>query len=49
MHIVILFLVEVLIIFRLSRLVGLAFRSIKQPLVIGDIVAGISSAHFYLV
>ncbi|MBD2506265.1 cation:proton antiporter [Nostoc muscorum FACHB-395] len=41
MHIVILVLVEVLIIIGLSRLVGLAFRSIKQPLVIGEIVAGI--------
>ncbi|MEH2036720.1 cation:proton antiporter [Nostoc sp.] len=41
MHIVILVLVEVLIVIGLSRLVGLAFRSIKQPLVIGEIVAGI--------
>ncbi|ACC82770.1 cation:proton antiporter [Nostoc punctiforme] len=41
MHIVILVLVEVLIIIGLSRLMGLAFRSIKQPLVIGEIVAGI--------
>ncbi|MBC6432750.1 sodium:proton antiporter [Nostoc sp. HG1] len=41
MHIVILVLVEVLIIIGLSRLVGLGFRSIKQPLVIGEIVAGI--------
>ncbi|MEH1838139.1 MAG: cation:proton antiporter [Nostoc sp.] len=41
MHIVILVLVEVLIVIGLSRLVGLVFRSIKQPLVIGEIVAGI--------
>jgi len=41
MHIVILVLVEVLIVIGLSRLVGLAFRSINQPLVIGEIVAGI--------
>jgi Kef-type K+ transport system membrane component KefB/nucleotide-binding universal stress UspA family protein len=41
MHIVVLVLVEVLIIIGLSRLVGLGFRSIKQPLVIGEIVAGI--------
>ncbi|QLE54464.1 cation:proton antiporter [Nostoc sp. TCL26-01] len=41
MHIVIQVLVEVLIVIGLSRLVGLAFKSIKQPLVIGEIVAGI--------
>jgi Kef-type K+ transport system membrane component KefB/nucleotide-binding universal stress UspA family protein len=41
MHTVILVLVEVLIVIGLSRLVGLAFKSIKQPLVIGEIVAGI--------
>ncbi|MEH2223781.1 cation:proton antiporter [Nostoc sp.] len=41
MHIVVLVLVEVLIVIGLSRVVGLAFRSIKQPLVIGEIVAGI--------
>ncbi|MFN6561663.1 MAG: cation:proton antiporter [Nostoc sp. ChiSLP01] len=41
MHTVILVLVEVLIVIGLSRLVGLGFRSIKQPLVIGEIVAGI--------
>lgn len=41
MHIVILVLVEILIVIGLSRLVGLGFRSIKQPLVIGEIVAGI--------
>jgi Kef-type K+ transport system membrane component KefB/nucleotide-binding universal stress UspA family protein len=41
MHTVILVLVEVLIVIGMSRLVGLAFRAIKQPLVIGEIVAGI--------
>ena len=41
MHTVILVLVEVLIVIGLSRLAGLAFKSIKQPLVIGEIVAGI--------
>ncbi|WP_341526271.1 cation:proton antiporter [Nostoc sp. UHCC 0302] len=41
MHTVILVLLEVLIVIGLSRLVGLAFKSIKQPLVIGEIVAGI--------
>ncbi|MGM3309070.1 cation:proton antiporter [Anabaena sp. WFMT] len=41
MHTVILVLVEVLIVIGMSRLVGLAFRSIKQPLVIGEIIAGI--------
>ncbi|WGV24888.1 cation:proton antiporter [Halotia branconii] len=41
MHTVVLVLVEVLIVIGLSRLVGLAFKSIKQPLVIGEIVAGI--------
>ena len=50
MHIVILVLVEVLIVIGLSRLVGLGFRSIKQPLVIGEIVAGIMLRPiFYLV
>jgi len=34
-------LIQVLIIIGLSRLMGLAFRRIKQPLVIGEIVAGI--------
>lgn len=38
---VVLVLVEVLIVIGLSRLVGLAFRRINQPLVIGEIVAGI--------
>ncbi|MBW4682003.1 MAG: cation:proton antiporter [Microcoleus vaginatus WJT46-NPBG5] len=41
MSAVVLVLVEVLIVIGLSRLVGLGFRSIKQPLVIGEIVAGI--------
>lgn len=38
---VILVLIEVLIVIGLSRLVGLGCRWIKQPLVIGEIVAGI--------
>ncbi|MGE5658340.1 MAG: cation:proton antiporter [Actinomycetota bacterium] len=38
---VVLVLIEVIIVISLSRLVGLAFRRIKQPLVIGEIVAGI--------
>lgn len=41
MSTVVLVLVEVLIVIALSRLVGLGFRWIKQPLVIGEIVAGI--------
>ncbi|WP_019498151.1 cation:proton antiporter [Pseudanabaena sp. PCC 6802] len=41
MKIAILVLIEVLVVIGLSRLVGLAFRYIKQPLVIGEIVAGI--------
>lgn len=41
MPIGILVLVEVLIVIALSRLVGLGFRWIKQPQVIGEIVAGI--------
>lgn len=41
MHTVILVLVEVLIVIGLSRLVGLAFRWINQPLVIGEIIAGV--------
>lgn len=41
MQIVILVLFEVLVVIGVSRLVGLGFRSIKQPLVIGEIVAGI--------
>ena len=38
---IVLVLVEVLVVIGLSRLVGLGFRWIKQPLVIGEIVAGI--------
>jgi Kef-type K+ transport system membrane component KefB/nucleotide-binding universal stress UspA family protein len=34
-------LIEIVVVIGLSRLVGLAFRRIKQPLVIGEIVAGI--------
>jgi Kef-type K+ transport system membrane component KefB/nucleotide-binding universal stress UspA family protein len=41
MKIAILVLIEVLIVIGLSRLVGTAFRYLKQPLVIGEIVAGI--------
>ena len=41
MKIAILVLIEVLVVIGLSRLVGLGFRYIKQPLVIGEIVAGI--------
>lgn len=41
MEIVIQVLVEILIILGLSRLVGLGCRWIKQPLVIGEIIAGI--------
>lgn len=41
MSIVLLVLAQVLIVIGLSRIVGLAFRSIKQPQVIGEIVAGI--------
>ncbi len=41
METAILVLFEVLIVIGLSRLVGLAFKSINQPLVIGEIVAGI--------
>ncbi|MBW3587741.1 MAG: cation:proton antiporter, partial [Cyanobacteria bacterium 0813] len=41
MPIAILVLLEVLIVIALSRLVGLGFRAIKQPQVIGEIVAGI--------
>ncbi|GAB1539879.1 cation:proton antiporter [Scytonema sp. NUACC21] len=41
MQTVVLVLVEVLIVIGLSRLVGVAFRWINQPLVIGEIVAGI--------
>jgi len=41
MHTVVLVLVQVLIVIGLSRLVGLGFKAIKQPLVIGEIFAGI--------
>ena len=41
MHTVVLVLVQVLIVIGLSRLVGLGFKVIKQPLVIGEIFAGI--------
>jgi Kef-type K+ transport system membrane component KefB/nucleotide-binding universal stress UspA family protein len=43
MHIdtVILILIEVLIVIGMSRFIGLTFRWLKQPLVIGEIVAGI--------
>ncbi len=42
MHIIVSILIEVLIVIGGSRLVGWAFRSIDQPLVIGEIVAGIA-------
>jgi len=38
---VVLVLIQILLVIGVSRLVGLAFRRIKQPLVIGEIVAGI--------
>lgn len=41
MQTVVIVLVEVLIVIGLSRLLGLACRWIKQPLVIGEIIAGI--------
>ena len=41
MSIAVLVLAEVLIVIGLSRLVGLAFRWINQPQVIGEIVSGI--------
>ncbi len=41
MHIVVLILVELLVVIGFSRLIGLGFEKIKQPLVIGEIVAGI--------
>lgn len=41
MEIVIQVLIQVLIVIGLSRLVGLGFRRLNQPLVIGEIVAGI--------
>jgi Kef-type K+ transport system membrane component KefB len=42
MSIVVLILIEVLVVIGGSRLVGWVFRSIDQPLVIGEIVAGIA-------
>ncbi len=42
MNTVVLVLIEVLVVIGGSRLVGWAFRSIDQPLVIGEIVAGIA-------
>jgi Kef-type K+ transport system membrane component KefB len=41
MHAVVLVLIEVLIVIGLSRLMGLGCRFINQPLVIGEIIAGI--------
>lgn len=41
MHTVMLVLVEIVVVITISRLVGLGFKSIKQPLVIGEIIAGI--------
>ncbi|GBF81844.1 cation:proton antiporter [Aphanothece sacrum] len=41
MHIVVLVLVQILVVIILSRIMGLGCRAIKQPLVIGEIVAGI--------
>jgi Kef-type K+ transport system membrane component KefB/nucleotide-binding universal stress UspA family protein len=41
MHIVVLILFELLVVIGLSRLIGLGFEKLKQPLVIGEIVAGI--------
>ena len=40
MHTVVLILIELLVVIGLSRLMGLGFERIKQPLVIGEIVAG---------
>jgi Kef-type K+ transport system membrane component KefB len=42
MNIVVSVLIEILVVIGGSRLVGWAFRSIKQPLVIGEIAAGIA-------
>jgi Kef-type K+ transport system membrane component KefB len=42
MNTVVIILIEVLVVIGGSRLVGWAFRSIDQPLVIGEIVAGIA-------
>lgn len=41
MHVVVLVLLQVLIVIGLSRLMGLICRFLKQPLVIGEIIAGI--------
>ena len=41
MSTIVLVLIEVLLVIGLSRLVGLGFRWLRQPLVIGEIVAGI--------
>ncbi|WP_088890079.1 cation:proton antiporter domain-containing protein [Leptolyngbya ohadii] len=41
MSTVVLVLLQVLLVIGLSRLVGLGFRALRQPLVIGEIVAGI--------
>lgn len=41
MHTTLLVLIEVLIVIGLSRIMGQAFRLINQPLVIGEIIAGI--------
>ncbi len=48
MNIVVTILIEVLVVIGLSRLVGWAFRSIDQPLVIGEIVAGIALGPSFL-
>lgn len=48
MHAVIQVLIEVIVVIGLSRLVGLGFRRIKQPLVIGEIVAGIMLGPSFL-
>ncbi len=48
MNIVVIVLIEILIVIGGSRLVGWAFRSIKQPLVIGEIVAGIALGPSFL-
>jgi Kef-type K+ transport system membrane component KefB len=42
MSTVIIILIELLVVIGGSRLVGWAFRAIAQPLVIGEIVAGIA-------
>jgi Kef-type K+ transport system membrane component KefB len=41
MRIVVLIPIELLVVIGFSRLIGLGFERIKQPLVIGEIVAGI--------